>query len=110
MREDKKQRLEAKGWRVGSAKEFLGLSASEDAYIEIRLALATALKHRRVEKGVTQQDLARVVASSQSRIAKMEAGDTSVSLDLLIRTLLALGTSKRSLGSIISSKTTSHAA
>jgi len=110
MREDKKQRLEAKGWRVGSAKEFLGLSVSEDAYIEIRLALATALKRRRVEQGVTQQDLARVVASSQSRIAKMEAGDTSVSLDLLIRTLLALGTSKRSLGSIISNKTTSHAA
>jgi len=110
MHEEKRERLETKGWRVGTATEFLGLSASEEAYIEIRLALATALKRRRVEKGVTQQDLARVVASSQSRIAKMEAGDTSVSLDLLIRTLLALGTSKRSLGSIISSKDTSHAA
>jgi DNA-binding XRE family transcriptional regulator len=110
MREEKKRRLEAKGWRVGSTREFLGLSSSEEAYIEIRLALARALKSQRVEKGVTQQDLARVVASSQSRIAKMEAGDTSVSIDLLIRTLLALGTSKRNLGSIISSRATSRAA
>jgi DNA-binding XRE family transcriptional regulator len=110
MHEEKKRRLEAKGWRVGSATEFLGLSAGEEAYIEIRLALASALKRQRVRKGVTQEDLARAVASSQSRIAKMEAGDTSVSLDLLIRTLLALGTSKRSLASIISSKTTPRAA
>ena len=110
MRDEKKRRLEAKGWRVGSAGEFLGLSASEEAYIEIRLALAKALKDQRVVKGVTQEALARVVASSQSRIAKMEAGDTSVSLDLLIRTLLALGTSQRSLGSIISKKATSRVA
>jgi ribosome-binding protein aMBF1 (putative translation factor) len=109
MHEEKKARLEAKGWRVGSATEFLGLSASEEAYIEIRLSLASALKRQRARKGVTQEDLARAVASSQSRIAKMEAGDTSVSLDLLIRTLLALGTSKRSLASIISCKTTPRA-
>lgn len=105
MHEDKKRRLEAKGWRVGSASDFLGLSPDEEAYIEIRLALAAALKRQRARKHITQEDLARVVESSQSRIAKMEAGDASVSIDLLIRTLLALGTSKRSLGTIISSKT-----
>ena len=110
MREEKKRKLEAKGWRVGSAADFLGLSPSEEAYIEIRLALARALRRQRVQKGITKEDLARTVASSQSRIAKMEAGDTSVSLDLLIRTLLALGTSKQSLGTIISSKATSRAA
>lgn len=105
MREDKKRRLEAKGWRVGSASDFLGLSPDEEAYIEIRLALAAALKRKRARKHITQQDLARTVESSQSRIAKMEAGDASVSIDLLIRTLLALGTTRRSLGTIISSKT-----
>jgi transcriptional regulator with XRE-family HTH domain len=102
--------LEAKGWRVGSTKDFLGLSAQEEAYIEIRLTLADALRRRRVRKRVTQQDLAKAVSSSQSRIAKMEAGDPSVSLDLLIRTLLALGTSRRGLGAIISSTTSSRAA
>ena len=104
MREEKKRRLEAKGWRVGTTSDFLGLSPSEEAYIEIRLALADALKRRRVRKHITQEDLARVVESSQSRVAKMEAGDATVSIDLLIRTLLALGATKRSLGTIISSK------
>ena len=81
MREDKKHRLEAKGWRVGTASDFLGLSPDEEAYIEIRLALATALKRERARKHITQEDLARAVESSQSRIAKMEAGDASVSID-----------------------------
>lgn len=102
MREAKKERLEAKGWRVASAADFLELSPVEQAYIEIRLALATALRRQRTRKRFTQEDLARLVASSQSRIAKMEAGDATVSLDLLIRTLLALGTSRQSLGAIIS--------
>jgi hypothetical protein len=37
--------------------------------------------------------VAKAIKSSQSRVAKMEAGERSVSLDLLVRTLLALGTS-----------------
>ncbi len=101
MNERKRKRLEAKGWKVGSAKELLQLSGEEEAYIELRLKLAKGLKARRVDQGLTQIQLAKVVQSSQSRVAKMEAGDPTVSLDLLVRSLLALGTSDRELAKII---------
>jgi DNA-binding XRE family transcriptional regulator len=95
MRESKKKRLIANGWKVGSAGEFLGLSPEETAYVEMKLNLASDLRERRQRRHITQEELARVVRSSQSRIAKMEAGDPSVSLDLLLKTLLALGVSGR---------------
>ena len=102
MREEKKRHLAARGWRAGSTKEFLGLSDSEEAYIEIRSRLADGLRGPRLRRGITQVELAKAVQSSQSRIAKMEAGDPTVSIDLLVRTLLALGTSNRDLAEIIS--------
>ncbi len=102
MREAKSKRLAAKGWKVGTAKEFLGLSDAEEAYIELRMNLAEGLKQRRSLRGLTQIDLAKAVQSSQSRVAKMESGDPSVSLDLLVRTLLALGTTSKELARIIS--------
>ena len=101
MRESKRSKLAAKGWKLGSAKDFLGLSAQEVAYIELRLKLANGLKMRRGTRGVTQTQLARALRSSQSRVAKMEAGDPTVSLDLLVKSLLALGTSNRELAAII---------
>ncbi len=94
MKEMKKKKLETKGWKVGSTQDFLGLSDEEYAYIELKLALSRSLKERRQKKGLTQEDLAKLMGSSQSRIAKMEAGDPSVSLDLLVRSLLELGASK----------------
>jgi DNA-binding XRE family transcriptional regulator len=102
MRESKRKRLEAKGWRVGTTKEFLDLTREEEAYIELRLKLAEGLKQRRVRRRLTQVDLAKAMRSSQSRVAKMEAGDPSVSLDLLVRSLIALGASSKELGRIIS--------
>lgn len=102
MRAEKQRRLEAAGWRRGDAREFLGLTDDEVAYIELRLKLARALKARRAARGLSQVELAKVVSSSQSRVAKMEAGDPGVSVDLLIRALLALGTSNRELGRMIS--------
>ena len=96
--------LETSGWRVGTVREFLGLSAQEAALVEIRLALARGLRVRRLHSGLTQAALARRLRSSQSRVAKMEAGDPSVSLDLLVRTLLALGTSRRELARIIATR------
>ena len=102
MREEKKRRLEAKGWKIGNVKEFLRLSDEESAYIELKIRLAEGLRERRQRNRLSQEDLARILKSSQSRIAKMEAGDPSVSLDLLIRSLLALGTSDRELSRIIS--------
>jgi DNA-binding XRE family transcriptional regulator len=91
----KKKRLEAAGWRVGSTQEFLGLSSAEAAYIELKIALSDKLKERRQRQRVTQQELARVLGSSQSRVAKMEAGDPTVSLDLLMRGLFALGATRK---------------
>lgn len=102
MRESKRKRLEVKGWRVAGAKQFLGLTDDESAYIELRLKLAEGLRERRVRRRLTQTDLAKVVSSSQSRVAKMEAGDPSVSLDLLVRSLIALGASASDLARIIS--------
>jgi len=101
MRANKRRRLEAKGWKVGSAKQFLQLSDEEDAFIELRLKLAEGLKVRRIRRGLTQVQLAKAVRSSQSRVAKMEAGDPTVSIDLLVRSLLVLGTTNRELGEII---------
>jgi ribosome-binding protein aMBF1 (putative translation factor) len=101
MDERKRKRLEAKGWKFGSAKELLQLSDEEEAYIELRLKLADGLKAKRVDKGLTQVELAKAVQSSQSRVAKMEAGDPTVSLDLLVRSLLALGASNLELAKII---------
>ena len=102
MRENKKKRLEGKGWKVGSAKEFLRLSDEESAYIDLKIRLADGLRDRRQQSHLSQVQLARLLRSSQSRIAKMESGDPSVSLDLLIRSLLALGISDRELSRIVS--------
>ncbi len=101
MDDRKRKRLETEGWKFGSAKDVLQLSDEEGAYIELRLKLAEGLKARRVHKGITQIQLAKVVQSSQSRVAKMEAGDPTVSLDLLVRSLLALGASNTELAKII---------
>ena len=102
MIDRKRKRLEAKGWKIGTAREFLGLTHDEVAYIELRLKLAEGLKARRMRRRLTQVDLAKAVRSSQSRVAKMEAGDPSVSLDLLVRSLIALGASNKELARIIS--------
>lgn len=102
MKQSKRARLESKGWKIGSAAEFLELTAEEAAYIEMKVALSEKLKQRRQRKQVTQAELARLVRSSQSRVAKMEAGDPSVSIDLLVKSLLALGVSKKELGRSIS--------
>ena len=104
MRKSKRERLEKRGWKVGSVQEFLGLSDEEIAYIELKLRLSETLRKRRKSKRISQQQLAKLLESSQSRVAKMEAGDPSVSIDLLIRSLIALGASSRDLAKAISTK------
>jgi len=101
MRKEKKRRLESKGWKIGSAKEFLNLSEEEAAYIELKTRLAEGVRQRRQQTGLTQVELAAKLQSSQSRVAKIEAGDPSVSLDLLIRSLISLGLNDRELSKII---------
>lgn len=104
MREQKRRRLEAKGWKVGTAQEFLQLTAEEAAYVELKAQLAIGLREWRRRRKLTQAELAKRLQSSQSRIAKMEAGDPSVSLDLLIRSLLTLGISRRELSRIMTAR------
>lgn len=101
MRKLKRDRLKKTGWRVGTVAEFLDLTPEESIYIELKIRLGENLRMRRVRRKMTQVDLARKIESSQSRVAKMERGDSSVSIDLLIRSLLALGTSNRELGKIV---------
>ena len=104
MDKEKRARLEEKGWKVGSTEEFLGLTADEAAYVDLRLKLSGAVRDFRKKKRLTQIGLAELLHSSQSRIAKAEAADESVSLDLLIRSLLALGATDQDLAKVIASK------
>lgn len=103
MNASRRQKLEEQGWRLGSTAEFLELSPEESQYIELRLKLAVGLRARRQGRRLTQVEAAKLLKSSQSRLAKMEAGDSSVSLDLLIRSHLALGSSHTDLAELIGS-------
>lgn len=105
MRREKRERLERKGWKVGSVKDFLGLSNEEAAYVELRVRLADNLRRRRQKRNLSQTQFAEIIRSSQSRVAKMEGADPSVTLDLLIRALLALGASNRDLARAFSAAT-----
>ena len=95
MKANKRKKLEDAGWRVSTTEEFLGLSAEESAYIEIKLALSEELKEARAKRKLSQTQLAALIESSQSRVAKMEAADASVSIDLLVKSLLALGVPRK---------------
>jgi ribosome-binding protein aMBF1 (putative translation factor) len=101
MNKTKKAKLEKADWKVGTTTEFLGLSPEEELYVEVKVALSQCLKRQRQKSCLTQQQLASKVRSSQSRIAKMENGDPSVSIDLLIKSLLALGTPRREIARAI---------
>ena len=96
----KKKRLEAKGWRVGTAAEFLGLSDADAELVDIKVKLARALQDRRERAGLTQAELARKLKTSQPRVANMLAAK-DVSLDLLVRSLLVLGADARQVAVVI---------
>jgi DNA-binding XRE family transcriptional regulator len=104
MKLEKRRKLEANGWRVGDARDFLELTAGEAEFVEIKLALARRLREFREERNWTQAELARRVGSSQSRVAKMEAADPTVSVDLLVRSLLTAGADRREVGRVVASR------
>jgi hypothetical protein len=95
VKESKRKKLQAAGWAVGSAAEFLELTPMESLLVELRLALSQALKERRVRMRISQATLAARIESSQSRVAKMEAADPQVSFELLFRGLIATGATRR---------------
>ncbi len=94
MKKSKREKLEAAGWRVGSAADFLSLSTEEVALIEMKFGLAESIRKRRLARRLTQTQLAKRLGSSQSRVAKMEVADPTVSMDLLVRALLELGATR----------------
>ncbi|NJN22534.1 MAG: helix-turn-helix transcriptional regulator [Leptolyngbya sp. RL_3_1] len=100
MDQSKRERLESKGWKIGTVSDFLELTPEEAILVEIKLALSCSLKERRQEL-MTQRDLAFKISSSQPRIAKAENGDASVSTDLLLRAILATGATPQDIGKII---------
>ena len=104
MKAEKRRKLEDAGWRVGNAADFLELTADEAEFVEIKLALARRLRQLREEHNWSQAEFARRVGSSQSRVAKMEAADPTVTVDLLVRSLLAVGTDRRELGRVVASR------
>jgi len=102
MKVTKQKRLQKAGFKLGDAADFLGLTDDERALVAMKLALVGGVKALRADQGVTQGELAKRLGSSQSRVAKLEAGDSSVSLDLLMRALLSLGGSRKQIAALIS--------
>jgi DNA-binding XRE family transcriptional regulator len=101
MESIKQKQLEQAGWQCGSVADFLELTPEEVAIIEIKLALSRYLKARR-QDSMTQADLAAKIQSSQPRIAKAESGDGSVSIELMMRAILAMGVTPQEIGQVIS--------
>lgn len=103
MNEKENVQLKASGWKVSSVEEFLGLTKAEAIYIDLKLALLDSYRRWREQKQVSQVELAKELELSESSIAKMEKGDPSVSLDLLVQSLLILGVTPKHLAQIIAS-------
>ena len=104
MRKAVRQRLEKAGYRITDAKEFLKLSNEEIAVIDLKISLVKTLKEVRKASGVTQKQLARMIHSSQSRIAMLENGSPDVSLELICKALFSLGLSLEGLGKVFSTR------
>ncbi|MGH7840726.1 MAG: helix-turn-helix domain-containing protein [Candidatus Binataceae bacterium] len=110
MEKRKKRLLESAGWTIGGAAEFLGLSDEEIAMVELKLGLADAVKEERTRRKMTQAQLGRLLGSSQSRVAKIEATDRSVSIDLMVRALIKMGASRKQVAAYIAAPARRRAA
>ena len=104
MKPDKQKKLDDDGWKIGSADAFLSLTPEESAFIEMKLALCDSVRSRRTQKRLTQAEFAKLISSSQSRVAKIEAGDPSVSIDLIMKSLLRLGATRKDVADMIATK------
>ena len=110
MRADKRKKLERAGWSIGDAGDFLGLTVEERRFVDVKLALADGLRQRRERLGLTQTQVAQRFGSSQSRVAKMEAADRTVSTDLLLKSLFTLGASTRDVAKLLTPRSKTRAA
>ncbi len=98
MNSKRRKELEAKGWKFGGVEDFLGLTDEELEYIEVKITLSEMVKDYRERNGLTQIAAAKILKSSQSRLSKIETADPTVSIDLQIKSLLALGATKEYIG------------
>ena len=101
MEKEKKERLEKKGWKVGDIDDFLQLDKTELAIIEMKVALAKAVVKKRKKAKISQTNVAKMIGSSQPRVVKIEQGDKNVSFELLLKTFLALGATKKEIAKAI---------
>jgi len=83
--------LEEAGYRFMDAADFLELTEEERQLVELRMVIRRKIRFQREKLNMTQQQLAKKMNSSQSRVAKMESGASDVSLDLMFRGFFAAG-------------------
>jgi len=87
----KRKAIEARGWKVGDAADFLEMSPAERALLETRVELALAIRRQREAHNLSQKELGARLKTSQPRVAKIERAAPDVSLDQLVRALTAAG-------------------
>ncbi|MCI5138343.1 MAG: XRE family transcriptional regulator [Candidatus Electrothrix sp. AR1] len=98
MKKEKQRKLEKAGWKVGDTADFLELTKEEAALIDMKISLSKTFCNLRKKAKLTQVQVANILHTSQSRIAKMEVGDPSVSMELLVKGMIKLGASKKTVG------------
>lgn len=87
----KRKLLEAAGWKVGDAADFLEMSDVEQQLLDARVQLALAIRRQRELRQMSQKQLGEKLKTSQPRIAKIERAASDVSLDQLVRALTTAG-------------------
>ena len=103
MRKAKRERLERAGYKLTDTQKFLNFSEEEMSVIDLKISLIQKLRDVRKSAGVTQKQLAKLMKSSQSRVAMLESGSSDASLELICKALFTLGVSPKELGKTISS-------
>lgn len=88
------KRRKGKTWVETDVEELLGLTPEDLVIIEFRAALAVALQRARKRKKLTQEEAAEQIGTSQAQVSKMEGGQSSITIDRLIKALAALGVSR----------------
>ena len=83
--------LQAAGWDIGDAADFLEMSNEERQLLDARVELALAIRQQRIAVNLSQKELGAKLKTSQPRVAKIERAATDVSLDQLVRAFAAAG-------------------
>jgi len=91
MEANKRKAIEAAGWKVGDAADFLEMSDEERQLLETRVEMAQAVRRQREARRLTQKQLGTILKTSQPRVAKIEQAAADVSLDQMVRALTAAG-------------------